>query len=279
MLYKRSLFLSVWKITMLLMFTWASAAAGSPLTQSDDEEGITPLMRAVRDGEHKELKELLKKGADLSARDPEGWTAMTYALLRDDEWAVERLVKSGVDVNEKDRLGNTLLISSVTHNNAAIVKLLIKRGADVNALGNSGYSALAMAQESGREDIIRLLDDAGAIAIKPEKKMYKLVRDPDGQNKKPSVASIVDKRPVPLSRPRLQYTEEARRNKISGIIRLRLLVGEDGRVKRTKIVRGLPDGLSQQARQSAYQIIFEPATKDGKPVEYWTPVDMEFNIK
>jgi TonB family protein len=75
------------------------------------------------------------------------------------------------------------------------------------------------------------------------------------------------------------YTDEARNKKVTGIITMRLLVGADGTVKRVKIVTGLPDGMSQSARRTAYELRFEPAMKDGVPVGFWTPIHMEFNLK
>lgn len=93
-------------------------------------------------------------------------------------------------------------------------------------------------------------------------------------------ASVVDSKPVPLNRPRPNYTEEARKNKIQGVVRVRVLVGPDGGVKQVRIVGGgLGDGLNEQAISAAYQIRFRPAMKDGRPVAFWIPVDIEFNLR
>ena len=59
----------------------------------------------------------------------------------------------------------------------------------------------------------------------------------------------------------------------------RVLVGADGDVKQVKVVRGLPDGLTEQAIEAARQAKFKPAMKDGKPVPYWVVIQMEFNIR
>lgn len=160
-----------------------------------------------------------------------------------------------------------------------VVKLLLEGGADVNAVNNRGYSALAVARKNGREDIARMLEEAGGIAIAPEEKQLRILPTPRATNNTPPIPLVVNKRPVPLTRPRPMYTEEARRSKVSGIVRIKLLVGDDGQVKQAIIVRGLPDGLSQEARRCAYGIRFEPAMRNGKPVEFWTPVDIEFNVK
>jgi TonB family protein len=93
------------------------------------------------------------------------------------------------------------------------------------------------------------------------------------------VATAVDQKPVPLNYPSPRYTEEARKNKIQGTVRARVLVAADGSVKQVHIVRGLPDGLDEQAIQAAYQLRFRPAMKAGQPVAFWVAVDIEFNLR
>ena len=94
-----------------------------------------------------------------------------------------------------------------------------------------------------------------------------------------SAASAVDEKPVRLKAPTPRYTEAARANQIQGSVTLRVLVGADGDVKQVKVVRGLPDGLTEQAIEAARQVKFKPAMKDGKPVPYWVVLQMEFNIR
>jgi TonB family protein len=98
--------------------------------------------------------------------------------------------------------------------------------------------------------------------------------NPDGS------AKSVDSKPVLLNRPQPLYTEEARKNKIQGTVRVRILVGVDGRVKRASIVTGLPDGLNEMALQAAHRMQFKPAMKSGQPVAFWVNnVLIEFNIR
>lgn len=94
-----------------------------------------------------------------------------------------------------------------------------------------------------------------------------------------SGASNVDEKPVRLRAPTPRYTEAARANKIRGTVTMRVWVGADGDVKQVKVVRGLPDGLTEQAIEAARQAKFKPAMKDGKPVPYWVLLQMEFNIR
>ena len=92
-------------------------------------------------------------------------------------------------------------------------------------------------------------------------------------------ARSVDSRPVPLNRPRPNYTEEARKNKIQGTVRVRALVAADGSVKQVRVISGLSDGLNEEAIRAVYQMRFRPATKNGSPVAYWVPLDVEFNLR
>jgi ABC-type glucose/galactose transport system permease subunit len=56
-------------------------------------------------------------------------------------------------------------------------------------------------------------------------------------------------------------------------------VGSDGTVKKVKIITGLPYGLSYQAMDAAYQMIFKPAIRNGQTVAYSLSVEIEFKLK
>jgi len=92
-------------------------------------------------------------------------------------------------------------------------------------------------------------------------------------------ATSVDQQPILLNNPQPRYTEEARKNKIQGTVMVRVLIGNDGQVKRVVVTRPLPDGLDEQAIQAAYQLRFKPAMKSGQPVSFWKPVAIEFNLR
>ncbi len=89
----------------------------------------------------------------------------------------------------------------------------------------------------------------------------------------------VDTRPVALNRPRPNYTEEARKNKIQGVILARALVGADGSVQKVVIVRALPAGLNEEAISAVYQMHFRAATRNGQSVASWITLEIEFNLR
>ncbi|HJZ69260.1 MAG TPA: energy transducer TonB [Blastocatellia bacterium] len=101
-----------------------------------------------------------------------------------------------------------------------------------------------------------------------------------GTPKREASQPVVDTRPILLNEPRPLYTEEARKNKVQGVVRVRVLVDERGTVREVRITRGLPDGLNEQAVRAAYQMRFAPAMKNGRPVSYWlSNVEIEFNLR
>lgn len=80
-----------------------------------------------------------------------------------------------------------------------------------------------------------------------------------------------------LAKPDAGYTEEARRNNVSGQVVLRVLCAETGRINQISVVRGLPFGLTERAIAAARQIEFEPAELDGKKVAY--PLIVIYNFR
>jgi TonB family protein len=101
-----------------------------------------------------------------------------------------------------------------------------------------------------------------------------------GRRKPGTQQEAVDARPVLLNNPQPLFTEAARKNKIQGVVRVRILVDSNGSVREVVLIRGLPDGLNEQAIRAAYQMRFRPATKNGQPVAYWmNNVEVEFNLR
>ena len=81
-----------------------------------------------------------------------------------------------------------------------------------------------------------------------------------------------------LSKPEPQYTEEARKNQITGTVVLRAVFTSGGQVTSIRAVNGLPFGLTERAIAAARQIRFTPATKDGRPVSMYIQLEYNFNL-
>jgi ankyrin repeat protein len=68
---------------------------------------LTPLMWAVHLNQREIADYLLSNGVDVNRQDRYGWTALIYAVLQGDDAfeTVRDLVKRGADVNAKDHRG------------------------------------------------------------------------------------------------------------------------------------------------------------------------------
>ncbi|HYB76769.1 MAG TPA: TonB family protein [Candidatus Bathyarchaeia archaeon] len=70
-----------------------------------------------------------------------------------------------------------------------------------------------------------------------------------------------------LSKPKPKYTEEGRKLKIEGEVRLEVLFTASGEVHVIRVVQGLGHGLDEQAIHAAEQIKFKPAQREGQSVD------------
>jgi TonB family protein len=74
------------------------------------------------------------------------------------------------------------------------------------------------------------------------------------------------------------YPEPARMHNVSGRVQLTAVLCRSGHVTDIKVVKGLPFGLTESAIESAKQIKFEPAVKDGAAVSQATQLEYGFNL-
>jgi len=84
--------------------------------------------------------------------------------------------------------------------------------------------------------------------------------------------------PQAISAPDPNYTEEARRAKKQGTCVLWLIVDAAGHPRDLKVVRGLGLGLDEKALEAVRQWRFQPALKDGRPVDVQISVEVEFHL-
>jgi protein TonB len=89
------------------------------------------------------------------------------------------------------------------------------------------------------------------------------------------------KMPVIVTEVKPDYTPEAKKARIQGLVELSVVVNADGTVGEVKVTKSLDEkyGLDQQAVNAMKQWLFTPATKDGKPVAVRVTVEMTFSLK
>ncbi len=106
---------------------------------------------------------------------------------------------------------------------------------------------------------------------------YADIIDSDGSVRVYSGKEVSTKARI-LSKPEPRYTEEARKNQVTGTIVLRAIFAGNGRVVGIRALSHLPDGLTESAIRAARAIRFIPATKDGHPVSMWMQLEYNFNL-
>jgi len=85
-------------------------------------------------------------------------------------------------------------------------------------------------------------------------------------------------RPVLIHQVFPEFTEQARKDKVSGIVTVNFLVDENGNPTHVRVMHGLGDGLDMEAIAAVKQYKFKPAMRDGKPVPFELNTEVNFQI-
>ena len=75
------------------------------------------------------------------------------------------------------------------------------------------------------------------------------------------------------------YTEVARRARVQGVVILEATIDREGRVRSTRVLKTLPFGLDEKAREAVSGWRFTPARQDGRPVTVLYTVTVNFRLK
>lgn len=118
---------------------------------------------------------------------------------------------------------------------------------------------------------------------------YESLAAPDGA---PEAFVTVDRQPIPLTQVAPAYPEAARRDSVDARVTLRAWVTASGRVQAVRVLRvsdparrneavaagSTPHdtAFAEAARAALLQWTFEPAMKDGAPVDVWVTIPVRF---
>ena len=87
----------------------------------------------------------------------------------------------------------------------------------------------------------------------------------------------VEEFPEAITRVPPDYPEIARASGTEGTVLIQALVGKDGKVKDTKVVKSVPV-LDDAAVKAVKQWVFKPALSNNKPVAVWVAVPVRFSL-
>lgn len=83
--------------------------------------------------------------------------------------------------------------------------------------------------------------------------------------------------PAPTKWVEAEFSDEARRKKVDGIVLVSLVVTEDGLSTNAQVIRSVGYGLDQKALEAVRQYRFKPATLEG--VRVAVPITVEVSFK
>ena len=128
------------------------------MSQEKQQKLDQQLLDTIGYGNLNEVKNLIRKGANVNARDRWGIPFLLRALPRHQEIA-KYLITNGADVNTKTSDDNTVLMLAAYYGLFDLVKFLVQNGADINAVDANNDTALSIAQRKGFTEIANFLED------------------------------------------------------------------------------------------------------------------------
>ncbi len=86
-------------------------------------------------------------------------------------------------------------------------------------------------------------------------------------------------KPEKIVAPQPQYTEIARKARIQGVVIVQAIINKVGNVENVKVLKALPMGLAEEAVKAIKKWKFKPATLNGKPVDVYYNLTVNFRLQ
>lgn len=122
----------------------------------------TPLSVAVKKGNSRIVRLLVRKRAKFSTADSDGKTPLIIAATQGHEEIVRSLLVFGADIEAGDFLGRNALHSASLRGRSSMVKILAEERADLTARDIDRYSPLHLAVAGKNSDVVNILIDLHA---------------------------------------------------------------------------------------------------------------------
>jgi uncharacterized protein len=125
-------------------------------------DGFTPLHFASFFGQPETARELVRRGADVSAvsMNPMEVTPLHSAAAAHATEIVRMLLESGAPVNAKQHGGWTALHAAADNGDTEMIKMLLQHGADPVMQNDDGKTPANVAQVKGRTEALKVLSAA-----------------------------------------------------------------------------------------------------------------------
>jgi ankyrin repeat protein len=125
-------------------------------------DGDTPLIEAVKRGDHNAVRMLLAGKADVNVAAVDGTTALHFAAQSDDAELVTMLLRAGANARAANRYGLQPITLAATNGSAKVIEALLAAGADANTSTPEGEPVVMTAARTGTVDALKALIARGA---------------------------------------------------------------------------------------------------------------------
>jgi len=125
-------------------------------------ESESPLIDAVKRGDHNAVRAQLRAKADVNAPAPDGTTALHYAVQSNDVELVTMLLRAGANAKATNRYGLQPITLAAMNGSAKVLDALLAGGADPNTNTSEGEPVIMTAARTGTVDALKALITRGA---------------------------------------------------------------------------------------------------------------------
>ena len=123
---------------------------------------ISPLEKAVQDGDVMETERLLAKGADPKSVSRAGQSLISIAVSRGNVSLANALLNAGADPNAQNVRGSGIIFSTLNNTSDEMLSLLLSKGANPNVTDGYGWTPISVAIEWDHPGFVPILLNHGA---------------------------------------------------------------------------------------------------------------------
>lgn len=220
-----------------------------------DQQGRTPLIAAIVDGQVEIAKTLIEQRAGINIRDNEGNTPLHHAILSGHSELVEPLLKmSEATLNDKNSLGQTpLILAAQMNDETAFNALTADEGQKINPLiqDNNGNAALMHAVEHDNPAMVRKLLEIGAL---PEQRNHKHTTPLSVARKRAKSEPVLQPIFTMLDNKAKAQKDEQKQQRGPGLLSRAASKFKDKlKAVKDRVVKQSPSSITENSEESSYE--------------------------